>query len=79
MKTTDIPHLRGDVMPDPKPAPKPAKPEAPAPVAELTPAGASTNPAVHQLLAELATAETNGATDDAQDIRAYLAELGYSA
>jgi hypothetical protein len=69
-------------MPDQKPAPKPAKPESvkpDVPNSELTPASESGNPAVQQLLAELATAEQNGATDDAQDIRSYLAGLGFSA
>lgn len=68
-------------MPDPKTSPKPAKPAAPelAEATGLTPASETTNPEVQQLLAELQTLRTNGATDDAQDIVTYLAELGYSA
>lgn len=74
-------------MPESKPAiaAKPTKPETPQPEmpvparTDLKPAGESSDPAVHQLLAELSTAEANGAADDAQDIRSYLTELGYSA
>jgi len=90
MKTTDVPFLRGEVMPEPKPSTKAqpaAAPEsvpdpvapAPAPQPGLIPAGAASNPEVHKLLAELATARTNGSVDDADDIIHYLAELGYSA
>ena len=46
---------------------------------ELKPAGEASNPAVHQLLADLATARANGENDEASDIVGYLAELGYSA
>ena len=73
-------------MPEPKAQPKSAtKPEPPSETepelapAGLTPAGETTNPAVQQLIAELATARANGAADDAEDIVHYLAELGYSA
>lgn len=59
--------------PDSKPIPKAA------PKRELTPAGEASDPAVHTLLAELETARTNGADDDARDIIGYLADLGYSA
>lgn len=45
----------------------------------LTPAGEATDPTVHQLLAELETARSNGSTDDASDIVGYLADLGYTA
>jgi hypothetical protein len=83
MKTTDVPFLRGEAMPEPKPAAKPQPKPAPAPESEstsgLTPAGEASNPAVQQLLAELATARANGQADDAADIVAYLGELGYSA
>lgn len=70
-------------MPDAKTTEKTAESKV-APKAEpaksgLTPAGESSNPAVHQLLAELQTHQANGDVDDAQDIVAYLAELGYSA
>jgi hypothetical protein len=50
-----------------------------APQVELQPAGEATDPAVHQLLAELETARVNGAEDDMQDLIDYLADLGYSA
>jgi len=67
-----------DQMPEPRQQPAAiAKPE-PAKV-ELTPAGSATDPAVHQLLAELATSRANGADDDAQDLVNYLAGLGYRA
>lgn len=67
-------------MPEPKSAAaKPEQKAAPNPTPGLTPAGETSNPAVHQLLAELETARTNGQTEDAQDIVSYLAELGYSA
>jgi hypothetical protein len=82
MNTTDVPQLRGDVMPESKAQPKVKDPESevqdPAPTG-LTPAGESSNPAVQQLLAELQTLRANGAEDDAQDVVTYLAELGYSA
>lgn len=85
MKTTDIPFLRGDVMPEQKSKLTAAKvePVAPAPAAPaatgLAPASETTNPAVQQLLAEMATLRANGANEDAQEIVSYLAELGYSA
>lgn len=62
-----------------------AKPSASAPTKaapvkpELTPAGESGNPAVHQLLAELETHRSNGDLDEVQDIVDYLATLGFSA
>jgi hypothetical protein len=68
-------------MPEQKPAAKAAEPKAaPAPAKpDLIPAGSATDPAVHQLLAELETARANGADDDVQDLIGYLADLGYSA
>lgn len=67
-------------MPEQKAAePKPAPAKATPPTPELTPAGESSNPAVHQLLAELESHRTNGDTDEVQDITGYLATLGYSA
>lgn len=62
---------------EPKATPLPAKVTSATP--ELTPAGESSNPAVHQLLAELESHRTNGDMDEAQDIIGYLASLGYSA
>jgi hypothetical protein len=85
MKTTDIPFLRGDVMPEQKAKPVAPKAQADAPKPDtaeptgLTPAGETTNPEVQQLLAELQSLRANGAGDEADDIVSYLAELGYSA
>lgn len=61
-----------------QPTPKQAEPKTAA-KSELKPAGESSNPAVHQLLADLATARANGENDDVQDIVGYLADLGYEA
>lgn len=59
---------------------KPAEPKpAAAPQSTLKPAGEASDPAVHQLLADLATARANGEKDEVDDIVGYLAELGYSA
>jgi hypothetical protein len=73
------------VKPDePKPQPE-AKPEAKAEpkhqvkASNLTPAGESTNPIVHSLLAELEGLRLNGDTEGADKILAKLEELGYSA
>lgn len=69
-------------MPETKPVAKvepKAAPMSEPPPAGLAPAGESSNPAVHQLLAELETHRVNGDVDEVQDIVAYLAELGYSA
>ena len=62
-------------MPDPKTAPE-LKP-APAPEPELVDGAASTDPAVHQLLAERNTAALNGDTDAADAATRRLAMLGY--
>lgn len=81
MNVADVPFLRGETMPDQRTEPK-AEPKAKTKEPEtmtLTPASESGNPAVQQLLAELATARVNGAADDAADIVDYLAKLGFSA
>jgi hypothetical protein len=70
---------------DPKAKPEEVKPEAKAaskdePKAQnLTPAGESTNPEVHSLLAELESFRLNGNTEAADKVLDRLAELGYSA
>lgn len=57
-------------------SPKPtAKPPAPAPT--LAPASNSGDPAVHQLLAELQTARSNGDDEKVQALTSQLADLGY--
>lgn len=67
-------------MPDPKTETKAAAAPKAAPTKpELAPAGSATDPAVHQLIAELQTHRVNGDTDEVQDIVDYLATLGYSA
>ena len=50
---------------------------APAPKARLAPASESSDPAVHQVLAELATARSNGNEDEARAVAKRLADLGY--
>jgi hypothetical protein len=50
-----------------------------APKASLAPAGESTDPSVHQLLAELETARSNSDDDGVKAAVDALAELGYSA
>jgi hypothetical protein len=70
---------------DTKAKPEEAKPEAKAvPKAEpqasdLTPAGESTNPVVHSLLAELEGLRLNGDTEGADKVLDRLKEMGYSA
>lgn len=66
-------------MPEPKSQPKPMAKAEPEEFVKLAPAGETTNPAVQQLLAELQTLRANGALEDAQDVVAYLNELGYDA
>lgn len=63
-----------DVKPEAKAAPKPE-----AKASNLTPAGESTNPVVHSLLAELEGLRLNGDTEGADKVLDRLAELGYSA
>lgn len=53
--------------------------KAPPAQPELTPAGQSTDPAVHHLVAELETHRANGDTDLVAGIVDYLKTLGYSA
>ena len=63
-----------DVKPEAKAAPKPE-----AKAANLTPAGESTNPEVHSLLAELEGLRLNGDTEGANKVLDRLEKLGYSA
>lgn len=80
-----------DSKPTPKPEQKPpaaprveekapakAEPKAAAKTA-LLPAGSSTNPVVHGLLAELQTAKQNANGEAEQDVLKRLADLGYAA
>lgn len=60
----------GDTTRPPRPAPAPVK-------AQLAPASESSDPAVHQLLAERQTALSNDDADAVRGINARLAELGY--
>jgi len=56
----------------------PSAPSAPAaPRGKLAPAAESGDPAVHQLLAEIQTAQSNGDDNAEKDLRKQLAELGY--
>lgn len=74
-------------MADPKAKPEDVKPEPEAKAApkheakasNLTPAGESTNPIVHSLLAELEGLRLNGNTEGVDKVLARLEELGYSA
>jgi len=61
-------------MPDakPKPAAKPAEDRS------LVPAGESTDPVVHQLLAHLEIAVLNNDTGAQESVKADLAGLGYA-
>src|SRR5262249_19915783 len=68
-----VPGAGGEhLMADPKPAPK--KPEPPPP--PLGDAGASSDPAGHQLLAQRDAAAANGDEDTVAALTARLAELG---
>jgi len=83
--TTDVPHLKGSPMADAtsktstttdsKPADKPAAGAAPR--ANLAPAAESGDPAVHQLLAEIQTAQMNDDKDAEKNAREDLRALGY--
>ena len=61
-----------------KPETKPAAHTSTA-KAGLLPAGSSTNPIVHGLLAELQTAQQNSNSEAERDVLDRLAELGYAA
>jgi hypothetical protein len=65
-----MPTVKSD---DPKPEPKKAE------TAPLGDAGASTDPAVHQLLAQLEIHERNGDEDGVKTVTVRLADLGYQA
>lgn len=56
---------------------KPAEKHAAGPEPKLAPASESGDPAVHQLLAELQTARSNGNDDAVQALTGRLAELGF--
>lgn len=58
---------------------KPPAARTPAPKGNLLPAGSSTNPIVHGLLAELQSAQQNSNTEAERDVLDRLAELGYAA
>lgn len=62
-------------MPEQK---KPEQKPAPSVKPELARASESTDPAVHQLLAELNTANANGNSAAAETLRSQLADLGYA-
>jgi phage tail tape-measure protein len=62
-------------QPEPKAEPTPE----PAHAAALGDAGASTDPAVHQLLAQLEIHERNGDEDGVKTVTGRLADLGYQA
>lgn len=54
------------------------KPETAAPPRRsLQPASESSDPAVHQVLAQLQTARANGDDDETERLTKHLAELGY--
>ena len=79
MLTSDIPNLRGTPMAEIKTDTKAEqKTERPAPVgSKLAPAAESSDPAVHQLLAEIQTAQMNDDKDAEKDAREELRQLGY--
>jgi hypothetical protein len=80
-KPEDVkPVAKPDVKPEAKPEPKAeAAPKHEAKASNLTPAGESTNPIVHGLLAELEGLRLNGDIEGADKILAKLEKLGYSA
>lgn len=57
--------------------PRPPRPTPALAKAQLAPASESSDPAVHQLLAERQTAISNDDADAVRTINARLAELGY--
>ncbi len=57
-------------------ADKPAA-KAAAPSPALSPAAASSDPAVHQLLAEIQTARANGNDEEIERLTKALADLGF--
>ena len=65
-------------QPEPKREPAPEPKKAPAPAGPLGSAGASTDPAVHQLLAERAIAVSNDDKDAIDAADGKLADLGVS-
>lgn len=85
MLTTDVPHLKGSLMADAtsktstatdsKPTDKPAAGAAPR--ASLAPAAESSDPAVHQLLAEIQTAQMNDDKDAEKAASDELRKFGY--
>lgn len=62
---------------DKKTEPSTRKPAPVSPAAALLPAAQSSDPAVHQVLAEIQTARANGDDDQATALTKRLAELGY--
>jgi hypothetical protein len=60
-------------MPDPKPEPR----RAPDPKPVLARAAESGDPAVHQIMAELQTAQMNGDETKVAELSKQLAALGY--
>jgi hypothetical protein len=59
------------------PEPKKAAESAPAPAKQLASAGESGDPSVHQILAELETARSNGNDEAVKALTDKLAALGY--
>jgi hypothetical protein len=77
MKSSDVLHLSApEVKPRKRVEPK-AEPKPEAPKVKFTPAGESSDPAVHSLLARRFSAERNGDTAALEAIAKRLAELGY--
>ena len=76
--TTDVPHLKETAMAETKSdTTTKAEPKA-APVgSKLAPAAESSDPAVHQLLAEIQTAKLNDDKDAEKNAREDLRALGY--
>jgi hypothetical protein len=64
-----MPDNKTETKPDPKAAPK----------ANLSPAGESSDPTVHALLAELQSARLNENDANARKVLDQLADLGYRA
>jgi len=79
VKSSDVPHLRQDPMPEPKSTTDKAEPKPAAAKSALAPAGESSDPEVHRLLAELEGARLNGKDEQMQDIIRRIADLGFSA
>jgi hypothetical protein len=79
VKTTDVPHLKGEAVTEAKKPPEQKaepKAETKAAAKDLSPASESSDPAVHAVLAELDAAIQNGDPEAEGAARKRLAALG---